>query len=959
MPETLGANSDARALLSKLNSHRFEGDYDVAIPLAEAHLKALQDDPLSLPWELADGIILLDYLALAANSQPAERRALAKADSLIPVILDARRARNRERMLDLSRARIAFAAPVLGADHPELQRSHLIIADAKKRDNAYAEAESLYTGLSDNCLRLLGDSHPLTGIGFGSSANLFYSLGRYDDAESSIKQAKGVFERAYRTETEYLANAMNSLGLIGQAKGDFISAEANYRKALAIRRQVHGESHRLVASSLTNVARLLWGRGELDAAEPIFREALAMTRATLGEKHLRVANLLNHIGNLRRERGEVADTEAIYLEALGILGELFGENHLEIARTHNNLGALYWLTLEFDRSRASYHNALKIWSNLLGEEHPRYARTLANLAEIERKQQNFDVADSLARRALAIRIEELGEAHAETMKSLTSVALINWELGRGEEAATLYSRAAQVFDAARLRAGQGLARATFVASPYPQLAAVHLANGEMAKAWVAVEYSLGRVLSDLLFITESRQLSNAELAREVELRRELGQRERHLRDLRRSERSSNTLATNIAEADLLATQAEWSILQRELADRYPLDAGKPFELSRIQSSLAVNEAILGWLDAPLGEKEHSWAYLIRSQGPVRWARLVSDPTSEEQFRTSLAVAANWPIRVLEDERITRDAGELWLRRIAPIESELTDVERLFVIPSGPMLAIPLEALANERDQNLGDLFAVNYVPSATLFCWLRERQSEDSGRLSPILLVGDPDVGTANGNLLPLPGARREVARVRDSMEHWDLYTGAEASEAKLAELALSGELQNYATIHLATHALLDHKRPELSALLLAERGDSADLGAGRDGRLTAREILREWKLNANLVTLSACKTALGKAVSGEGHIGFAHALFQVGARSLLMSLWEVDDEATTLLMGRFYENLSGSYTRNRGFGRGRAMIKARALQEAKSWLKEYRDADGTRPYRHPAYWSAFILIGE
>jgi len=131
------------------------------------------------------------------------------------------------------------------------------------------------------------------------------------------------------------------------------------------------------------------------------------------------------------------------------------------------------------------------------------------------------------------------------------------------------------------------------------------------------------------------------------------------------------------------------------------------------------------------------------------------------------------------------------------------------------------------------------------------------------------------------------------------------------------------------------------------------------DGLLSAKEIVRGWDLNADLVTLSACETGLGREVAGEGYVGFAHAFFQAGARSLLVSLWKVGDRATALLMRRFYENRRGTYDDVRDGKSGEPMSKARALQEAKRYLRQYEDESGRRPYDHPYYWSAFILMGE
>ena len=128
---------------------------------------------------------------------------------------------------------------------------------------------------------------------------------------------------------------------------------------------------------------------------------------------------------------------------------------------------------------------------------------------------------------------------------------------------------------------------------------------------------------------------------------------------------------------------------------------------------------------------------------------------------------------------------------------------------------------------------------------------------------------------------------------------------------------------------------------------------------MTLDEILREWKLDADLVTLSACETGLGREVGGEGRVGFAHSILQTGARSLLVSLWKIDDRATSMLMTRFYENWWGKYSDRRAGRKAQPMQKAVALQEAKTWLCAYGGTNGERPFRHPCYWAGFVLIGD
>ena len=131
-------------------------------------------------------------------------------------------------------------------------------------------------------------------------------------------------------------------------------------------------------------------------------------------------------------------------------------------------------------------------------------------------------------------------------------------------------------------------------------------------------------------------------------------------------------------------------------------------------------------------------------------------------------------------------------------------------------------------------------------------------------------------------------------------------------------------------------------------------------------------------MTLSACQTALGQLAGGEGYVGFSQVLFLAGARSLVLSLWKVDDNATALLMTRFYQNLLGKRD-----GLKQPLPKARALAEAKQWLRSLTPQEAERLlkalpssergmkegtisapkqaklYEHPYYWSAFILLGD
>jgi CHAT domain-containing protein len=235
----------------------------------------------------------------------------------------------------------------------------------------------------------------------------------------------------------------------------------------------------------------------------------------------------------------------------------------------------------------------------------------------------------------------------------------------------------------------------------------------------------------------------------------------------------------------------------------------------------------------------------------------------------------------------------------------------------------------------------------------------------------------------PLPGTRREVLALARLFPRADVLLGPAASDAQLERLATGGALGRYGVLHLATHGLVDPGEARRSALVLAHdppdpRQPPAAGRRLRDGTVRVADILDTWQLDAELVTLSACETGLGREGGGDGLMGFSQALLLKGARSLLVSLWPVDDVATSLLMVRFYENWLGSRPGTK------PLPKAEALRQAKEWLRSLTaeevqnavaglpaaergerarrpEAKGqvARPYVHPYYWSAFILIGD
>jgi len=244
-----------------------------------------------------------------------------------------------------------------------------------------------------------------------------------------------------------------------------------------------------------------------------------------------------------------------------------------------------------------------------------------------------------------------------------------------------------------------------------------------------------------------------------------------------------------------------------------------------------------------------------------------------------------------------------------------------------------------------------------------------------------------------LPGTQVEIARLAELFDPKTVttLTRAVATEQRLDELRRAGTLGQFRYLHLATHGQANNVRAFESALLLTPPAKRPEVRVGEpylEGRLTAAEVLEFWKLDADLVTLSACESGLGRKGGGDGLLGFAQAFLMAGSRSVCLTLWQVDDTATALLMDRFYRNLLGK--RSDG---AKPMPKAAALREAKDWLRAVTASEALerlgaltrgvvrgerpareemqavpkpkdagqdyRPYAHPRFWAAFILIGD
>jgi CHAT domain-containing protein len=394
---------------------------------------------------------------------------------------------------------------------------------------------------------------------------------------------------------------------------------------------------------------------------------------------------------------------------------------------------------------------------------------------------------------------------------------------------------------------------------------------------------------------------------------------------------------------------------------------QPPSLPGIRNALDPGTTLLAYT---VGDRE-TFLFAVSAKGPDLkvWTLNIGESALRDKinaFRNVIARRDEASLRT-----VNLQGRELYDLLLKPAEGMIASSTRVLISPDGPLHLLPFAALVRKRSDardRAGGQYLIEWKPlhqviSATVYAELKGRRKQFTNRATTLVAFGDPrylaidrskteaigdpelrSVVRGGFGFASLPSSREEVESIAGLYPGRTLkFLGEEATEERAKSI---GKDVRY--LHFACHGLIDERFPLNSALALAM---PANLGRGQDnGLLQAWEIFEHVRLDADLVTLSACETALGREIGGEGLLGLTQAFQYAGARSVLASLWGVADESTAELMKRFYGHLKA----------GKA--KADALRLAQMDLIQGKDATRTSardPLSHPFHWAAFQLIGD
>ncbi len=783
-----------------------------------------------------------------------------------------------------------------------------------------------------------------------NSALVHWDQGNLKQAVADLERSGQIFRQVGNLPLE--ANNLLNLGSLQLEFGNYATALDAYRKSLEMAKTLGDKG--LVSQLLHSIARVETEIGNYDSALNHVHQALTLAEE-IGEK-TSVTEALVALADITADQGNNRAALEHYKKALELDRET---GRRTIHRRLFQLGNQFARLGEFDQALKNYQEALSFQeSNKLMAE---AGWTQSGIGFVHRKQGDLVAANEALMKAIHL-LQNAGMVD-RLWPALYNKALVDRDLGKLSESKEWMKKAVVVLEGIREDVGLPEQRSSYLEKRldvYEDLIALLVQLNELPEAYEFLQRSKSRAFLDLLSEARIDPQAGINLSQYNEKRRLLAKLirlNRQIKEEHEKEKPNRNVVRQL-EKSRSETDQEYQKLLLEIRRQNPrlaeIEDPQILRLAEAQALLDDNSVLL---DYSVGKQE-SLLFAISLKG-LQLYKLPGEARLNQQIQELLETLQKpEPVWEATDSAYSRYgtlASALYQQILQPAEADLKNKSRVMIAADGALNYLPFEILLTEKagpakiDFSKLPYFAlhreIQYVPSISALAAIVQNAKESRAEVrKSFIAFADPlgakgsttrPVGIRDwsGSLSELPYARVEVEQISRlyPKEKTSIFIGKDASESN----AKTMRLDEFPTVHLASHGLIDEERPQLSSVVL-NAGSPQE-----DGYLTMREVF-ELKLNADLVVLSACKTGLGKQIRGEGVTGLARAFFCAGASSILVSLWNVNDRSTADFMTDFYSN----YIQ-------RKMSKTASLKEAR--LKMIRG----KKYSHPYYWSPFILIGS
>ena len=760
---------------------------------------------------------------------------------------------------------------------------------------------------------ITGDRYYQPNLYLGNS---FYSESMLDSAVYYYKQAERIAEKYPRVEG--IERLFNTLGAVNYESGDYLQSKVYFEKALQLASRRLRTDDPLVINYKNNIASSLRQLKDFDNAKMIFEDLL--------KHNVNRDEILHNIASIYLEQGKDS-LAVVYLQKVRYSNQ----------NKFNDLATAYSRLNMMDSSLAYLHKAADMNSNLNGErKNIQYAITCKSLGDYYSSIKNYDSALIRYQQSIIQLVFDFNDDDVRL-----NPASFNGQYSVNEVYAALSAKA-RTFT---LRYQQQRNKNDLLSSLFAYDALYKLAdyvirtyNSDEAKLLLnnrkylshnePIENSLELfgITGDTVYLRHAfrfdeknkstvlaLQLQETGSRLNADIPADLTEKERKLKqEITRLQLLPPGKNDSASEAELVDKQIQLSDLHK-LFDEHPGYNNLRFidnttDVRNLQKIIPSGYAVLSY---HLGDTS-LLAFLIT---PGKFHHV--HQSIDSNFRTDIMKLYNL-VQVTDQNTMAgleRLTSSLYRKLIAPFEKDLSDANRLMIIPDDELMRLPFEILGDSGKNKLLNRYPITYNYS----CSLLKRQNRDI-RKSPVLAMA-PFVNR-------LPASVEEISGIKG-----EKITGENATKEKFVAVA-----KNYPVIHLATHAQANDSVPAKSFIEFYASDTSAN-----SSRLFTSEIAVLDMNNVNLVILSACETGAGQLVKGEGLMSLTRAFSYGGCRNTIASLWKADDVSTAKISRYLHHHIN----EGEGF--------ADALQQAKiDYLKEVPGR-----LKLPAYWAHLRLVGN
>jgi CHAT domain-containing protein/tetratricopeptide (TPR) repeat protein len=905
-------------------------------------------------------------------------------------------------------------------DAPPLLRADMLAgwAGLCSRQGRHREAETIRIEEVELRKTNLGVEHPSYLLTLRDLAGALSDQGRYAKSEAIYRDSLAGLERTLGPNHIDVARVQNDLAMVLSEQGLYIEAGYLYSTALNTMSEQLGESHPELAAVLNNLAGLRCDQILYPEAERLYRRSLNIQIHAWGSQHENVARCQNNLANAIRGQARFAEAESLHHEAINTLRQMFGADHPSVGIALHNLAVTKLLQGCMETAKTVSLEAADILERNLGSDAADLAPVWDTLATIAEYERCYAEAEDRYRRALSIAEIQWGPENPGVAWILKSLAKLFARTGRPSEAFQFLRRAINIEHRV---VGETLAASTeeqrlqyrkFGQNSIDDLLSLvcqFLPNSPEAIRFVFDLVLARKGMVSETFVVQREALTDKDERIQADFER--------LTTLRQS---VSKLALSLARSERPSGDPQQLLGQlyekQELETRLAKILGNNVAASLRRANTDALAAALpeGWdlvefvryeendFSAPKdarGLPTQSTAYAVfflKGRSPETIA-LINIANARKidglvvKFRSLLANAESNPDAIYA---ISQTLGLALFESLLP---QLTGCRQFFIAPDGELNLLPFEVLSvSTTGEFLADRYDIAYLSAGRDI--LRFSVAPQEAATSPVV-IASPDFNLGSKSGAPpelifdsLDGALHEGERIAQLLDV-PLISGSGATKSALPKRSSPSILV------LSTHAYFlpddffdvpRHSSKEGHATVLGDlnsrglpnpmwRSGLAFAGANTflagqnlpdeigTGIITAEEI-STLNLSCNeLTVLAACGTGLGAVQAGEGVFGFRRALGMSGSRAVLLSLWKVDDAATSFLIERFFWYLLFS-----GKGRLESLHRARTdlrnltiseVVKLPYWKGtngfEFGHAPDYRPFAHPYYWAAFILQGD